>query len=71
MSQLVSAEATIHSLNEQVEELASSESLSRVRESYSSALSETEHRHKTELASLQEKMREAREEVETKVMLLL
>ena len=71
MAQLVSAEATIHSLSQQVEELGSADTISRVRESYDSALSQASAQHKEDMALLQEEMRSTREEIEAKVCSVL
>ena len=68
MSSLVSAEASIHSLNQQVEELNSSECIARIRESYNSALLEASHKHRDELATFQEQIQEIKEQMEAKVL---
>ena len=67
MAQLVSAEATIQGLTQQVEELGSSQSLARVRESYDSALAAATHQHQEGVASLREELGSVREELESKV----
>ncbi len=67
MSRLVSAEATISSLKQQVSELSSSESMARVRESYSSAIAQAQEKHRQQLARAMEDTQNAREEVEAKV----
>ena len=67
MIRLVSAEATISALKQQVTALSSSESLARVRETYSSALAQTEKKHRAELAQAMADTEAARDEVEAKV----
>ena len=67
MAQLVSAEATIHNLNQQVEELSSSQSIARVRQSYDSALAAASHQHEERMAILREELGGVREELEGKV----
>lgn len=67
MAQLVSAEATIQGLTQQVEELGSSQTLARVRESYDSALAAAAHQHQEGVASLREELDSMREELESKV----
>ena len=69
MSDLVSAEANIHSLNQQVKELNSLESISRVRESYNSALSQATQRHREEKAKFDEQFHQAQEKIESKVIM--
>ena len=71
MAQLVSAEATIHSLTQEVESLGSSEAMARLRQSYDSALSQAEHRHRDALASLQQETSGLREQVQEKVCLFV
>ncbi len=63
----MSAEATISSLKQQVSELSSSESMARVRESYSSAIAQAQEKHRQQLARAMEDTQNAREEVEAKV----
>ena len=60
-------EAMIKSLTEQVNELTSSDILSRVRDSYSSALAQSNQQHQQELLTLQQQIGELREEVDKKV----
>ncbi len=67
MAELVSAEATIHSLNQQVRELSSTEYISRERASYASHLDQLSHQHKVGVARLEEELAAVREEVEGKV----
>ena len=67
MAELVSAEATIHNLNLQVEELSSAHSLERVRESYDSALTAAVHQHEEKTASLREEMGRVMEQLQAKV----
>ena len=57
----------IKSLTEQVNELTNSDTLSRVRDSYSSALAQANHQHQQEVLTLQQQIGELREEVDKKV----
>ena len=67
MSRLVMAEATIGSLKQQVTELSSSETLARMRESYSSAMAQAQDKHRHELARAAEETQKTREALEEKV----
>jgi len=67
MSRLVLAEATIGSLKQQVVELSSSEALARMRQSYSSAMSQAQDKHRQQLARAMEETQKVREELEEKV----
>lgn len=58
----------IKSLTDQVNELTSSDILSRVRETYSSAMAQTKHEHQQELLHLQQEVAELREEMDKKVL---
>lgn len=67
LTRLQADEAMIKSLTEQVNELTSSDTLSRVRDSYSSALAQSNQQHQQELLTLQQQIGELREEVDKKV----
>ena len=67
LTRLQADEALIKSLTDQVNELTSSETLSRVRESYSSAMAQSNHQHQQEVVQLQEQLEQLREEMERKV----
>ena len=67
VTRLQADEALIKSLTDQVNELTSSDSLSRVRESYSSAMAHSAHQHQQEVLQLQEQLEHLREEMERKV----
>ena len=58
----------IKSLTEQVNELTSSDTLSRVRDSYSSALAQSNHQRQQEMLTLQQQIGELREELDKKVL---
>ena len=67
LTRLQADEAMIKSLTEQVNELTSSDTLSRVRDGYSSALAQANQQHQQELLTLQQQIGELREEVDKKV----
>ena len=69
LTRLQADEAMIKSLTEQVNELTSSDTLTRVRENYSSAMAQSKHEHQQEVLRLQQEMAELREEMDEKVSL--
>jgi hypothetical protein len=71
LTRLQADEAMIKSLTEQVNELTSSDTLSRVRDGYSSALAQSNQQHQQEMLTLQQQIGELREEVDRKVLEIL
>ncbi len=67
MAELVSAEATIHSLNQQVRELSSTEYVSRERASYSARLDQLSQQYRMEVERMEGELATAREGREEKV----
>ena len=71
ISRLQAAEATVNSLTEQVGQLTSSDTLSRIRDNYSQALSAAAHEHKQEVLSLQQESAQYTEQLEERVIALV
>ncbi len=67
MARLQAAEATVNSLTKQVTELTSSDTLSRIRDNYSQALSSAAHEHQQELFSAHQEADEYHQQLEEKV----
>ncbi len=67
ISRLQAAESTVNSLTKQVTDLTSSDTLSRIRDNYSQAMSAAAYEHKQELLSVQEEVDHHRHQLEEKV----
>lgn len=71
MTRLQADEAMIKSLTEQVNELTSSDTLSRVRDNYSSAMAQSNHQHQQEVLGLEQQLGELTQDMEKKVSYIL
>ncbi len=67
MARLQAAEATVNSLTKQVTDLTSTDTLSRIRDNYTQALSAAAHEHQQKLFAAQEQVDQYRQQQEEKV----